>query len=334
MLRGSKEGNGGKEKMVLFSEQPGLKLRLEGRHLLCELSDHGMKIPLREVSALAVGGRISCSSSLLIRCMEQEIPVLFLSGQGGICGWIHPKGKGCHIRKLQYHVLMQERKQRLAACWLVREKIVAQRLQLRHFRSNRVLPELSEAIRKLTDSLRKIRTVSTLPELRGVEGYASKVYWSAWQHMLPDFRGRRAHPAEDVINSMLSFGYMLLANELAVVASARGLDLDLPILHAESCRYSPLPWDLVEVCRAKWVDRIVLAGFRRRRYRMEEFETETDGTIRLGREVKKKFLADFYGAFSEDGWDGRLIRKPLERLVDGFIEKLKEVDCADDSGRL
>lgn len=320
--------------MVLFSEQPGMKLRLEGEHLLCEMPDHGMKVPLRDLSALAVGGRISCSSSLLIRCMEKEIPVLFLDGRGGICGWTHPKGNGCRIRKLQYRVLMQERKRCLAACWLVWEKVSAQRLLLRHFRSNRVLPELSEAIRKLTDSLRKIKAVSSIPELRGVEGYAAKVYWSAWKDMIPDFRGRRTHPAEDVVNSMLSFGYMLLANELAVVASARGLDLDLPVLHAESCRYSPLPWDLAEIGRAKWVDRIVLAGFRRRRYRMEEFEKETDGTIRLGREVKKKFLTDFYGAFSDDGWDGRLIRKPLERIVDGFIEKLKEVDFADDSGRV
>lgn len=320
--------------MVVFSEQAGLKLRLEGEHLVCEMQNGSTKIPLRGVSALAVGKRTSCSSSLLIQCMEKEIPVLFLDGRGGLCGWVHPHGNGCGNRKLQYRVLMQEGKRYLAAVWLVREKISAQRLQLRHFRSNKLSPELSAAIRNLTDSLRKLKTASSIQELRGVEGYAAKVYWSAWKQMISNFRGRSAHPAEDAVNSMLSFGYMLLANELAVVASAQGLDLDLPVLHAESCRYSPLPWDLVEVCRARWVDRIVLAGFRRRRYKLEDFERKSDGAIRLGREVKKIFLADFYGAFSEDGWDGRLIRKPLERIVNGFVEKLKEVDFADDSGRV
>lgn len=61
----------------------------------------------------------------------------------------------------------------------------------------------------------------------GFEGIASVNYWEAVSLLLPDeinFKNRNQKPENDVVNSMLNYGYAILASEIAKNIVTLGLD--------------------------------------------------------------------------------------------------------------
>lgn len=97
-------------------------------------------------------------------------------------------------------------------------------------------------------------------KIMGFEGIASVNYWEAVSLLLPDeinFKNRNQKPENDVVNSMLNYGYAILASEIAKNIVTLGLDLYCGLLHADLKRRQSLIFDLIEEFRQQIVDKTV-----------------------------------------------------------------------------
>ncbi len=102
---------------------------------------------------------------------------------------------------------------------------------------------------------------NTLGELMGVEGTGARVFFEACGKLLRggfEFSKREYHPPPDPINALLSFGYMLIFNELDSLLEAFGSDVYLGFLHSASYGRESLASDLMEELRTPIADRLVL----------------------------------------------------------------------------
>ena len=89
-------------------------------------------------------------------------------------------------------------------------------------------------------------------KIMGFEGIASVNYWEAVSLLLPDeinFKNRNQKPENDVVNSMLNYGYAILASEIAKNIVTLGLDPYCGLLHADLKRRQSLIFDLIEEFR-------------------------------------------------------------------------------------
>ena len=75
--------------------------------------------------------------------------------------------------------------------------------------------------------------------LRGLEGDASADYFSVFDEMIltqkADFllNGRNRRPPQDNMNALLSFAYVLLANDCAAALESVGLDAYVGFMHRD-----------------------------------------------------------------------------------------------------
>ena len=94
----------------------------------------------------------------------------------------------------------------------------------------------------------------------GFEGITSVNYWKGVSLLLPEdinFKNRNQKPKNDVVNSMLNYGYAILASEIAKNIVIHGLDPYCGFLHSDLKRRQSLIFDLIEEFRQQIVDKTV-----------------------------------------------------------------------------
>ncbi len=100
----------------------------------------------------------------------------------------------------------------------------------------------------------------------GFEGSAAKIYFGVFDHLILQqredffFKERTRRPPLDNMNSLLSFLYTLLTNEVASALEAVGLDPYVGFLHQDRPGRPSLALDLMEELRPVFADRLALVA--------------------------------------------------------------------------
>ena len=74
----------------------------------------------------------------------------------------------------------------------------------------------------------KIKISDSLEQLRGYEGSAQAIYFGVFDNMILNqkenfyFKARSKRPPEDRVNSLLSFAYTLLSNDITAALETVG----------------------------------------------------------------------------------------------------------------
>ena len=114
-------------------------------------------------------------------------------------------------------------------------------------------------------TLSAIQACNTTVELLAFEGNAAKTYFNVFDQLIlqqrEDFLFQRtlAPPATGQYESLLSFLYTLLTNEIASALEAVGLDPYVGFLHADRPGRPSLALDLMEELRPVFADRLALS---------------------------------------------------------------------------
>ena len=145
------------------------------------------------------------------------------------------------------------------------------------------LRAIGAQIRALCD---KSQQATGLDELRGVEGYGSRLYFSAFGLLIRNdlfrFTGRNRRPPLDPVNALLSFVYTLFTNEVQNGVKSAGLDPYCGALHEILPGRPSLACDLVEEWRP-FAERLVLGLINRKAIRPEDFITRSGSELAGGK---------------------------------------------------
>ena len=109
-----------------------------------------------------------------------------------------------------------------------------------------------------------------------------------------DWQGRNFHPPLDPVNSLLSFGYTLLFNNVFSLLLAEGLNPYLGHLHGAERQKAYLAFDLMEEFRSPIVDALVMRLVNQKTVRPSDFTwPQEHGGVYLSGPARRIFLRRF-----------------------------------------
>ena len=238
--------------------------------------------------------------------VEREIEVMFMDRTGKPIGriWSPKYGSISTIRKGQLNFVYSHH----AVDWIkevLLKKIENQQALMLLFNSDGQTEATTEKnISRLEDYRSKIRALDgdivndIAPKLRGWEGQASRIYFNTINSFLPEqfrFVLRSQHPALDVANAFLNYGYGILYGRIEGALIKAGIDPYIGVLHRDDYNRPVLVYDIIEMYRI-WVDYVVYTLLAQDIITEEFYSVREDGSYwleALGRRVLIQSLNDY-----------------------------------------
>jgi CRISPR-associated protein Cas1 len=146
--------------------------------------------------------------------------------------------------------------------------------------------------------------VDSRESLLGLEGAATRAYFSAWPALLSrsepslQFMGRTRRPPQDAVNALLSFTYSLLQKDVHAACIIAGLDPYLGVLHVPRRTLPAMVLDLMEAFRPVVADSVVLALLNRGAFQSRHAEPRDEGVYLT--EAGRKLVYKAYGRRRSD----------------------------------
>ncbi|HMV13144.1 MAG TPA: CRISPR-associated endonuclease Cas1, partial [Nitrosomonas sp.] len=227
-----------------------------------------LQVPLHHLGTLVCFGNIMISPALMHRCADDGIGLVLLDANGRFKARLEGAVNGNILLRQMQHRKAIEFPFSLA----IAKAVIAGKLRncrqvllrgAREATDEQDQGVLSNAAATLANSIRNLPTAADLDVIRGIEGDAAKVYFSALpnlvRHNIREYftmDGRTRRPPRDRFNALLSFLYSLVMNDCRSAIESVGLDPQLGFLHSVRPGRAALALDLMEEFRSILADRL------------------------------------------------------------------------------
>lgn len=286
----------------------GTSLVKENGQLVVIHQDGKQIIPLDKLRTITVGKGARLSSDAALLAIENEVDILFVDDVG------KPKGR---VWSIQFGSITTIRRKQLdftfsseAIKWI--KDILYQKLDNQIALMYSLAPidwehqsKLDKTIDTINDYKKKIKavqgeTVSDIaPSLRGWEGVASRRYYEIINLLLPEamrFDNRSQHPALDIFNCLLNYGYGILYGKIEGELIKAGLDPYVGVMHREDYNRPVLVFDVIEKYRV-WIDFVVVKLLQQNAINTDCYSIREDGSYwleALGKRILIQSVNDYF----------------------------------------
>lgn len=292
--------------MELILNTFGVSLNRDNEGFVINTSEGKQRIPAVGIDSIQISRGAQITSDAVMLAIEHEIEVMFMDKAGKPIGriWSPKYGSISTIRKGQLNFIYSHN----AVDWIkevLLKKIENQQaLMLLFNNDDHPKTDTEKNIARLEDYRNKIRTLDgdivndIAPMLRGWEGQASRIYFSTINAFLPElfrFNIRTQHPALDITNAFLNYGYGILYGRIEGALIKAGVDPYIGILHRDDYNRPVLVYDIIEMYRI-WVDYVVYTLLAQNVITEEFYSVREDGSYwleALGRRVLIQSLNDY-----------------------------------------
>ena len=290
----------------IYLTEQGSILRKTSDRLIVEKDNQVLlDVQCHKIDAVLIFGNVQVTTQAIKELFEHGIEMAILTSTGRLVGQISsPTPKNVELRLAQY-----ARHGEPAFVLDVSRRIVAGKIQngvelLRRFSYNHPDREIEGDMGRLEGVAKALESKNSVAELLGAEGAAAQIYFGAFGKMILkefQFFGRRKRPATDPVNSLLSFGYTLVFNEIASLLDGIGFDPYIGFFHKPDYGRASLAADLVEEFRSPIVDRLTLKLINNRVLTEADFYTHTQsGAIYLKKETMKRNFVEYEKCLTEE----------------------------------
>lgn len=222
----------------------GEKIRFRSENIV--ILDEEEKVLLQHTChrlfALFIIGEISMTSVLLRNSLKYGFPIILMNGSLRVVARFNCAAEGnTLLRRRQYEI--NNRSMEIAR-ELIRQKIANQASLLKRLR--RLSADNLEAISYLTKI--DVECASDTRELMGIEGNASRVFFSSYFSPL-GWNRREPRCKRDIYNLLLDIGYTFVFQFVEAMLSLYGFDLYCGVLHTFFYQRKSLVCDVVEPFR-------------------------------------------------------------------------------------
>lgn len=297
--------------MELVLNTFGTSLSRDNEGFVVIYSDGKQRIPAVGIKSIQISKGAQITSDAVLLAIENEIEVLFTDKGGNPIGrvWSPKYGSISTIRKGQLNFTFTKD----ALSWIkeiLQEKIANQQalLLMMQTTDEEKSKRRDKSISRLDDYITKLKSLDgdivsdVSSQLRGWEGLSSKIYFEMLNMFIPEeyrFESRSQHPARDVVNALLNYGYGLLYGKIEGALIKAGIDPYIGIMHRDDYNRPVLVYDVIEKYRV-WVDYVVYSL------------------------VSQKVITDEYYSVREDGsyWLEGLGRRVLIQSMNDYMEEI------------
>ena len=264
----------------LLVDKPGTFVGITSRGV--SVSEKGKVIAQHHsdnLSHVVVTGKgVSLSSNFISYCMERKIPIDFFDHQGKHIGSImSPKfiqstlwAKQSSASSLLKNTL---------ALGIIEGKVKNQHALLKYFNKYHKnhasgLKSKMEMMEKVLDDFKSWKKSAKpndndfITKLMGHEAQVAIRYWDYIRELIADdeveFERREHQGANDLMNSMLNYGYAILYARMWQSLLAARLNPFESLIHVRQEGKPTLVYDMVEIFRSQVVDRVVISLIQKR----------------------------------------------------------------------
>jgi CRISPR-associated protein Cas1 len=282
---------------VLYITEQGSELSISrGRAVVEKSGTTLLSAPLGAVEAVVIAGNVSVTTPALSEFLRRGTDVTFLSSDFAFKGRLQgPDSRGVRLRIAQCERNKDPDFVLSLSKGFVKGKIGNQRRLLMRCDRNRPDQSFDRLESELEGCIEQAAFCSSLDELMGVEGHASKVYFDGLALALDkhtEFAKRTRRPPRDPFNAVLSLGYSLLLREITSAVCSVGLDPYMGYLHALRAGRPALALDLMEEFRPAVADRLALSLFNLGTLTPQSFVRQ-DAGFRLTKPALRAFLREW-----------------------------------------
>jgi len=287
---------------TLFVTSNGSYLKKEGESVtVLQGKEVKFRMPLHNLGSIVCMARCTCSPALLGLCGKKGVSVTFLTPTGRFLARLQgPVSGNVLLRTRQYRIAEDLPSAIEIARSMILAKIYNCRVSLqracRDHHIDAVPRVLSGAITRINGYLQEAKTEKNLERLRGLEGYASRLYFQSFNYLIVSqkdcfyFTSRNRRPPLDRVNALLSFVYTLLLHDVSSALESVGLDPAVGFLHRLRPGRLSLALDLMEEFRPSYADRLVLTMINLKQISGNDFEQTASGGIWLNESGRKKVI--------------------------------------------
>lgn len=254
-----------------------------------------LDVPMIKLEQVVLLGRVGVTSPALRSLMEHNIEIVYLSSHGKYLGRFQPPlSKNLILRKAQFRAAEDPDRAAELARGFVRGKLLNMRTLLQRVSRGSEEEALSRAVDHIKALVRRLDRAGTVDEIRGLEGAGTAAYFGVFPHLIKadgwSFEHRTKRPPTDPVNALLSFGYVLLTNDLQSACQTVGFDPYVGYLHADRYGKPALALDLMEEFRPVIVDSLVLTLINKRMIDVDDFEVQPGRVHHMTDRAKRTFL--------------------------------------------
>lgn len=306
---------------TLYLTEPRSLVKKDGDTLMVQIpanEERGtqkrkVRVPLIKITQAVVYGDVTITSAALTALLKQKTDVCFCSYYGRFQGRLSPPlGKNSLIRLEQHQAHHDPVRTATLARAFVRGKLANMRTLLLRANRKRDDAKIAQAVESLQGVLAQVdeldpsqaaappdpshpQAKTLLGTLLGLEGAGTAFYFGVLGRLLKGdwaFEKRQRRPPKDPVNALLSFGYVLLMNQVASAISIVGLDPYVGYLHSSQYGKPALALDVMEPFRPVVVDSVVLTLLNNGMLTKKDFNEEL-GAWRLTDAGRRTFLTKF-----------------------------------------
>lgn len=293
--------------MELILNTFGTSLSRDNEGFVITHKDGRQRLPVVGIKSIQISKGAQITSDAVMLAIENEIEIMFMDKSGKPVGrvWSPKYGSISTIRKGQLNFTFTKD----ALIWIkdiVSKKIENQQALLLMMQTQDIETDSlrKKSISRLEDYRLKIEKLDgeivsdVASQLRGWEGVASKIYFEMLNAFIPEefrFASRSQHPAMDIVNALLNYGYGLLYGKIEGALIKAGIDPYVGILHRDDYNRPVLVYDVIELYRV-WVDYVVYSLVIQRVITDDYYSVREDGSYwleGLGRRILIQSMNDY-----------------------------------------
>ncbi len=285
---------------TLYVTTPDAYLSKDGLNVVVSVKQQEIfRIPIHNIEQIVTFGYVGASPGIMKLCADNGVFLTFLSPQGRFIA----RSQGCTrgnvlLRKAQYKHADESGYALHLNKLFIGGKVQNYRNILRRFvRDNGADADIEGVANELQNCKKKIFNADSTDSIRGIEGEAASLYFGVFHKLILNqgedfvFQGRNRRPPKDAVNTMLSFVYTLICNDMAAALETVGLDPYVGFLHTLRPGRVSLALDMMEELRAYLGDRLVLSLINKRQITIKEFLKQGDEGIIMTDSGRKVILS-------------------------------------------
>lgn len=244
-------------------------------------------IPIEKIYSLYIFGSVTVSSQALRLFSMENVPIHFFSRNDYYSGSFYPRKS-----KVSGDVLVNQ-----ADHYNDREKRLLIAKKFVEGACKNICRNLSRYDRRgekeaIENNIGELDDVKRITEVMNVEGRSRKIYYRAFDKILPEkfeFSERRKRPPNNMANALISFGNSLMYGSALTDIYKTQLDPSISYLHEPSARRYSLSLDLADLFKPIVVDRAIFYLTNKGKLTEDDFREDLNKCL-LNDEGRKKFL--------------------------------------------
>ena len=270
--------------------------------IICELNDESPSpeyekkaLPIEQIDAIFLYGRISLTSGAIGLLGKKQIPVHIFGYYGHYVSTIYPKAMllsgDLHVKQALHYAHPSDRL--VIAKGLVQGSAANILKNIEYY--ERQGKGIQEIITHIQDRVIETKSVLSVPELMALEGNIRSLYYSAFDAIMTrefSFIERTRRPPKNPMNAMISFGNSLVYGEVITALYHTQLDSTISYLHEPSERRFSLALDIAEIFKPLFVDRSIFKLVNKKMISADDFN-QNIGSCLLNDSGRRIFLEEY-----------------------------------------